>query len=158
VFPYVKTISESIAATIDNSKFVKGYRTLNNLNNFIKVHKDTNNYFSNNNVVYKIFCKDCDASYVGQTKRQLRTRIKEHISNVRSSNSKQSVIAEHTLKYSHSFDWDNIKILDSEPNYYKRLTSEMLHIKEQTNGINSQKDTELLDDCYTEILNTLSYT
>jgi len=36
----------------------------------------------------------------------------------------------HMQKFSHSFDWDNIKILDFEPNFYKRLVSEMLHIKE----------------------------
>jgi len=38
---------------------------------------------------------------------------------------------------SYSFDWDNIQILDTEPNYYKRSISEMLH-KEQANGINAQ--------------------
>jgi len=29
-------------------------------------------------VVYKLCCKNCDASYVGQTSRQLKTRISEH--------------------------------------------------------------------------------
>jgi len=44
------------------------------------------------------------------------------------------------------FDWDNIKILDTESNFYKRSISEMLHIKEQENGINVQTDTKLLDN------------
>jgi len=44
------------------------------------------------------------------------------------------------LEYSHSFDWDNIEILDTECNYYKSAVSEMLHIKEQSNGIDAQKD------------------
>jgi len=29
---------------------------------------------NNNNVIYKVFCKDCDASYVNQIKRKLKTR------------------------------------------------------------------------------------
>jgi len=50
--------------------------------------------------------------------------------------SKPTVITQHMIEQSHSFDWDNIQILDTEPNYYKRSISEMLHIKEQVNDIN----------------------
>lgn len=54
---------------------------------------------------------------------------------------------DHMLKFNHSFDWINVNILDYESNYNKKI-SEMLQIKEQTNGINFQKDTEFLDDSY----------
>jgi len=156
VLPYINNISELIASTIDKSNYITGYRVLNNLGEFIRVHKDKNKLLSNNNVVYKIHCKDCSASYVGQTKRQLQTRIKEHSNNQKLIPSKHSVITEHMLKHSHFFDWENVKILDTEPNFFKRSVSEMLHIKEQLNGINAQKDTELLDDAYSDILDILS--
>jgi len=45
-----------------------------------------------------------------------------------------------------------MKILDNKHNFYKRLTSEIIYIKEQKNGINSQKDSKLLNDIYTDIL------
>jgi len=32
----------------------------------------------NKNVVYRISYKDCDATYIRQTKRKLKTRINEH--------------------------------------------------------------------------------
>jgi len=63
---------------------------------------------------------------------------------------------EHIIKYNHKFDWDNVQILDTESNYNKRLVSEMLLIKEQKYGINSQKDTEFLDEFYYCLLNNLS--
>jgi len=107
-------------------------------------------------VVYKIYCKDCDVSYVGQTKRQLRTRVKEHRNNIKLDESKHSVISEHMLSCNHSFDWNQVRILDTEPNYNKRLISEMLHIKEQSNSINSQTDTEFLDDAYFSLLDNFS--
>jgi hypothetical protein len=69
--------------------------------------------------------------------------------------SKLSVISEHRLQHNYSFDWGNVKILDFEPNYSKRLISEMIHINEQKNGLNLKTDTELLDDCYSTILNRL---
>jgi len=156
VIPYIKKISESVTAIIDQSKYIISYRVLNNLGKFIKVHKDSNNLFNNNNVVYEISCSDCNASYVGQTKRQLKTRIKEHCNNYKLLSSNPSVITEHMLNYSHSFDWNNVEILDTKANYYKRLVSEMLHIKKQSNDLNAHKDTELLDNSYFEVLDMLS--
>jgi len=156
VLLYINKISELVASAVDKSQHIIGYRVLNNLGRYIRVHKDTNDLLSNNNVVYKISCNNCIASYVGQTKRQLRTRIKEHSSNIKSISSKHSVITEHMLEFGHTFDWKNIQILDSESNYYKRCVSEMLHIKEQPNGLNAQKDTELLDNSYSDILDVLS--
>jgi len=42
-----------------------GYRILNKLTRFIKRHKDSNKYDANKNIVYKILCNNCNASYVG---------------------------------------------------------------------------------------------
>jgi len=105
VLPYIKDISERVINTIDKSKYTKGYRILNNLGKFIKAHKDSTKFLTNNNVVYKINCNDCNASYVGQTKTQLSTRIKEHSNNYKSIAAKPSVITQHMLDFSHTFDW-----------------------------------------------------
>jgi len=45
------------------------------------------------------------------------------------------------LNYNYSIDWEDTKIQDIETNYNKRKISEMLHIKEQTKGSNSQRNT-----------------
>jgi len=111
---------------------------------------------SKNNVIYKIFCKNCEAIYIGQTKLQLRTRLREHKNNLKQDQSKHSVISEHIIKYNHSFDWVNTKIMDHESKYFKRIISEMIYIKEQKVSLNLNSDTELLDETYFDILNELT--
>lgn len=49
----------------------------------------------------------------------------------------------------------NTQILDHEPNFYKRLISETIHIKEQTHGLNLINDTDLLDHAYFNLLHEL---
>jgi len=39
VLPYINKISESIVSTIDKSKFITGYRVLNNLGRFIRAQR-----------------------------------------------------------------------------------------------------------------------
>jgi len=157
VIPYVNPISEMIHANIDKTKAMIGFRCINTLNHFVRVHKDQDHILSKNNVVYKISCNDCNASYVGQTKRQLKTRLKEHKNNLKQDSSKHSVISEHIVKYNHSFDWDNTKIMDRDSNYYKRIISEMIHIKEQKEGLNLNSDIELLNESYFDTLCELTY-
>lgn len=155
VIPHIPGISNIVNSTIDKNNFMIGYRCLNKLDNIIKVQKDKNKRDYNNNVVYKINCKDCSVSYVGQTKRQLSTRIKEHKCNIKLDVSKHNVITEHILQNNHSFDWENARILDKESNYNKRLISEMINIKKQEKGINHNRDTEMLDTSYFDIIKKL---
>jgi len=137
VIPYMRNISEITASLINESIFTVGFRILNKIEKIVRVQKDQTDYINKSNVVYKIGCKNCEATYTGQTKRQLKTRVKEHCNNIKLDSTKHSVISEHIFKYNHMFDWNNVKILDTESNYNKRLVSEMLHIKEQKRGINS---------------------
>jgi len=105
VLPYINPISEFISSNTDSSKTIIGFRCLNKLSQFV-AHKDKDHLLSKNNVIYKIFCKNSarTATYVGQTKRQLGTRFKEHKNNLKQDQSKYSVISEHIIKYNHSFD------------------------------------------------------
>jgi len=67
---------------------------------------------SQSECVYKINCLDCDASYVGQSKRQLATRIKEHKEDTNKKNGSLLVISNYRLEKNHEFNWGETRILD----------------------------------------------
>ena len=64
------------------------FYSTNKLREFIRI-KDPLSRDKKSNVIYKISCKSCDARYVGQTCKQLRSRI-----------------TEHWLQEDHDFVWD----------------------------------------------------
>jgi len=68
----------------------------------------------------------------------------------------KSVVSRHRSNLGHDFSWNDTEILDTEQSYHKGLISEMLHTKMQKNGINSMKDTDLLDPAYTTLIMKLS--
>ena len=59
------------------------------MKNIITEGKDKSKKEFSNNVVYRIHCNNCPATYVGQTKRKLMTRINEHITSEVSATTKQ---------------------------------------------------------------------
>jgi len=154
--PYVSSISESFLPIADRFGFHMAYSIPNTLNRFIKRGKDKTGPMSQSECVYMINCTNCDASYVGQTKRQLATRIKEHKGDINRKNGSLSVISNHRLENNHEFNWSGTRILDKESSYTKRLVSEMVFIKKQKNGLNKQSDTEFLPDAYLPIIDLLS--
>lgn len=82
VVPYIPKVTNCVISNLNKDVFTIGIHCINKLNRFVKVHKDITDTMSKNNVVYKIACKDCDASYIGQTKRNLNTRVKKHEYNI----------------------------------------------------------------------------
>jgi len=83
----------------------------------------------------------------------LETRITEHKNHIRWNTTARFVISEHRLLLGHKFDWDHVEILAEEPYLGKRSLLEMLHIKKQTNSLNSQTDTKDLYEAYFPIIN-----
>lgn len=72
--PYLNKISKKFKRTADKFGFRIAYKLMNKLDKFIKTRKDVFKKEENCNVVHKINYQDCKSSYVGQTKRKLKTR------------------------------------------------------------------------------------
>ena len=116
------------------------------MKNIINEGKDKSKKEFANNFVYRIHCNNCPATYVGQTKRKLMTRINEH----KTSEGSATII--HEIETGHKFNFINYNILDKEENLNKRLISEMLHMHLQKQPVNKKEDTQNLNHIYTHLL------
>jgi len=149
--PYFGNISEDIKRITRNIVEVR-YTVPKKLDTLIKSGKDKLDLQRVTEIVYKINCKNCDRAYIGQTKRHLGTRIKEHKSNIKNSSGNFSVVSEHRLNFNHDFDWEKPIILHKERHRMKREIAEMFFIKKFDNNLNLQKDTENLNPIYDKII------
>jgi len=102
--PYMKGISESFRNITKKYDFNLAYTTTNSLQKYIKTGKDKLNPVSCCGVVYKINRHNCNASYVDQTKRSRKTRVKEHVMDLKKSLGSLSVVSDHRLTFNHDFD------------------------------------------------------
>ena len=75
---------------------------------------------------------------MGQTSRQLSTRLKEHKRAVRSADFYASVLAEHAWNQRHPIDWDEATVLTSESNFHRRLTLELWYIHKSHQTLNRE--------------------
>src|SRR5436190_586078 len=154
ILPYVKNLTDNISRTLNKKGLKVIYKIPKKLNTLIKRGKDVLPIMNKTNVVYKLDCKDCNASYIGQTKRHLSTRIKEYQNNIKKRESSHLVISKHRTECNHDFRWLEPSILHSEKNKRKREIAEMFFIKKHKNKINLQIDTDNLSPIYDKVINT----
>ena len=100
------------------------------------------------NVVYKYECAQCDASYVGETTRHLRTRVAEHkgvsARTGKPVNRSHSNILEHAMITGHIILDQNFKIITTTQSDVLKI-SESIHIKEKVPSLNSQDSSQPLN-------------
>ncbi|XP_071573819.1 uncharacterized protein [Temnothorax nylanderi] len=150
--PYIKGLSENINYTLSKCHITPLFTIPKKLDCLIKRGKDKIDDLKQTEIVYKITCKDCNAIYIGQTKRHLCTRLKEHQKDIKKPAGKHSVVSEHRISRGHDFDWGNPEIMHRERLMRKRELAEMFFIKKSDNTINMQKDTESLNALYEHII------
>ena len=103
--------------------------------------KDNGPQLMRNNVVYKLDCS-CGASYIGQTERNLYSRMDEHAKVVGSS---ISTVGQHLVDNpGHTVDVKNPAILGWSPYKHKLLLKEALYIQEHQPSLNVQVEAKKL--------------
>lgn len=103
------------------------------------------------NLVYSIPCSSCDSVYIGQTRRYLSERVKEHKRGLKTIQKNPTALTAHHMDASHGFDFEKVKILNYESNLRKRLILEMIQIKKH-NSVNFRTDIEKFSAMYNSVL------
>ena len=72
----------------------------------------------------------CDSEYVGETEGKLNTTMKEHRTSASKCNEK-SALSTHNLRTGHTFDWDHVKVVDTEPRRDWCKVTEAIHVTQE---------------------------
>ena len=96
-------------------------------------------------VIYNISCSDCECHYVGETERALRKRAKEHQRD-------SSPVGHHMRTRGHCFSEENIKILDTESDWFRRGVREAVYINITQPQLNRDRGRHLLPPIYRTLL------
>ena len=85
--------------------------------------------------IYSIEC-ECGEVYIGQTKRTVQVRKKEHQYHTRRGELEKSAIAEHCWKNDHKMHWDSTKVIAQPKSWFSRNFVEALEIEKADNSMN----------------------
>ena len=121
--PYIKGTSETIARILQPYNIRVAHKPITTLRHLLTNVKDKDEPNNRQGAVYKIKCSDCQASYIGETGRNLKTRLTEHKRATRNGDVNNH-IAEHHRLTNHTIDWDSAQCVTYSTNYFQRLTLE----------------------------------
>ena len=62
-------------------------------------------------IVYKVNCHDCDASYVGEMGRALKTCVSKHHRAMEKRDFSASALVQHAWEHDHHIDWTSTCVL-----------------------------------------------
>mgnify|MGYP001545966652 CR=1 FL=1 len=165
VLPYVKGTSEKMMRVLRKHRFATAMKPHTTLRRLLVHPKDK---LEAGDGVYSIDCKNCSGKYIGETKRKLNTRVKEHRdeaekvgsslpftrANRKQSQSQQwsSAITDHTVQNNHIMDWDSARIVQKESDWRTRGIIEALWIRKTRTNINRDEGRHHLTHLYDDLL------
>ena len=143
--PYIEGVSEALSRKIRAAGVKVHIRPVNTIRSLLVSPKDPTKKLDQAGVVYRIGCRDCPAHYIGETERQLGKRIKEH-------QRPPSHVHHHMNYHSHSFDPEEVQIVDRETTWLARGIRESIHIHRTRPPINRDRGRHHLPTVYGSIL------
>ena len=130
VLPYVRGTSEKLKRVLRKRRIATAMRPHTTLRRLLVSPKDK---LEPGDGVYSIDCKNCEGRYIGETKRKLKVRVKEHREEAEkisggmrfTRGSKKlsekerwsSAITDHIVHKNHVMNWDSAKLRQRESDW-----------------------------------------
>ena len=127
VIPYVAGMSEDIRRVCRKFNIRVVFKSGRTLHSMLTKVKNTLPPGKQSNVVYRIPCS-CSQVYIGETKRRLETRLKEHRDACERGMMEKSAVAEHVWEHHHPIHWEETTMLDRGRGQ-ELLVKKALHIQ-----------------------------
>ncbi|CAK1596643.1 unnamed protein product [Parnassius mnemosyne] len=131
VLPYVRGVTDKIGYILKRASIRTFFKPPKKISQFLPSVKC--NIPLQDAGVYKLDC-ECGLSYIGQTKRSIKTRVKEHIADVKHQRSGKSAVCDHILDGPrHYIRFDKPQVLAKEHRFLPRMIREAIEIKKHPN-------------------------
>jgi len=137
------------------------------LRNFVVYPKDKVKDEEKTELIYRVPCKNCCSSCIGETGRKFGLRIKEHKKEVdsftagtqtRVSRARESsvthkpAIADHVVEEKHVIDWDKAKVVDRETQRQTRWIKEAFWIRKTPMCMNRDAESYQLSHTWNQVI------
>ena len=148
VLPFVNSIASCLKRAFYNKGVDLAFKSPNTLRNKLVHPKDKSDKGDKTGIMYKIPCNDCEDTYIGETGRSLKDRLKEHKRAFRLNYPTQSAVAEHAIDTGHNIGWENAHIIDSESHFWPRKVKEAIWIRKTNPSLNRDSGYTLSPDLF----------
>jgi len=124
--PYMKGVSEQLVRTYKKHGVNAYHKPKDSLRSFLVRPKEPIDKKKQCGTVYNIQCSNCDSFYIGETARNLTTRVKDH----QRTAGTVTAVGEHLRDHQHNIKWENIKIMAKDDHWLSRKLREAIAINQ----------------------------
>ena len=149
--PYIRGVSDKIQRSLNEIGVRVAMRPFLTIGRYLPSPKDPVSVNEISGLVYQVSCSDCDFLYIGQTKRDLNTRLQEHKRAIKFQRPEQSALCEHSITLDHKIDWNGATILSKEKDHTKRIFMESWFINKKSHVMN-RNDGKSFPSVYKKLL------
>jgi hypothetical protein len=122
VLPFVPTTTPKIGSVLKKYNIRSVFRPGPSLRRILSSERPMRESGETTNAIYEIPCTECDEVYIGETKRRVHTRLKEHCKR------SDSAVHQHMVTNGHEINFDSFRIRAQNSNTYERRIKEALFI------------------------------
>ena len=135
MIPYVSGVSEQLRRIFSKHRVSVAFKPQNTLRQKLVHPKDRVPRHKQSNIVYAVKCQeDCQDLYIGETKQRLARRMAQH--RRATSSGQDSAVYLHLQASGHSFNDEDVHILDREERWFERRVKEAIYVKRERPSLN----------------------